>query len=170
MNALQEDDAAWTTSESMLVFAGERFGTQPQIDLSAPSTSAAFSSGGLIVLDHFRCDSGWIGERLAQVRQLRDNWDGYGAPPIAWPVVRKMSECLSRFDPVGIYKPASLVPGADGSLQAEWHLRDFSIEFRVDPDETVSLVWSDRDTGATEEWFGQEAIENMNARLHWLHR
>jgi len=170
MNALQEDDAAWKTSESVFVSAGERFGTQPQIDLSAGIAPAAFSSGGLIVLDHFRCDSGWIGERLAHVRGLRENWDGYGAPPITWQVIRKMSECLSRFDPVGIYKPASLVPGADGSLQAEWHLRDFSIEFRVDPDEAISLTWIDRDTGATEEWIDQDAIDNMNARLHWLRR
>ncbi len=74
-----------------------------------------------------------IGHSLAVQRKtllgLQQNWDGYGAFPIPEGVIDVI------FDEVtteGAF--VDMIPGADGSVQAEWHLRgQVDIEYSISP-------------------------------------
>lgn len=88
---------------------------------------------------------------MAHVRSLAWNWDGYGADPISQGTIARMSEVLDEWLPENVVA-GSIVPGADGSLQAEWHLQHIEMGVVVEADDTVS-AWlrspgSDHETEA----------------------
>ncbi len=60
---------------------------------------------------------------------LQTSWDGYGAHPIPSGVLDVIfEEIVSE----GCF--VDMVPGADGSVQAEWHLRgDVDVEYCISP-------------------------------------
>lgn len=113
-----------------------------------------------ILLDHFRFGT-WIGSALTTVRHLKTGWDGYGAPKIDWQVIRKMSRALANLQPADAYRVGAIVPAADGSLQAEWHLEQLSVEFCIDADLGESLWVQDRSTGQATETEGAEALADF---------
>jgi hypothetical protein len=124
--------------------------------LNAPSADIDAASQP-IVLEHFRLGT-WIGAALTGVRHLDKGWDGYGAPKIDWRVIRKMSRALSDLQPAYAYRAGAIVPGADGSLQAEWHLEGVSIEFCIEADLSESLWVKNRATGEVLEAEGELAL------------
>ena len=63
---------------------------------------------------------------------LPENWDGYGAKPLDALVVKSLVDELKlAMRGVGATAP-DLIPGADGSVQAEWHLRGTQVFYQVD--------------------------------------
>lgn len=81
----------------------------------------------------------WYDARLDAIADLKADWDGYGAPPIPLCVISQMRSLLGRFLPKGSAR-GFIVPGADGSLQAEWHMREGSLGLIVEEDE-LATVW-----------------------------
>jgi hypothetical protein len=128
------------------------------------------SSQNLVVLSHFRPQSSWIGRSLDHVRHLPPNWDGYGADSLNWLVIRKLGEVLSVVNPAEGFWPANIVPGADGSVQAEWHLPDFSTELCIEADLSVSLARVNRRTGEMTEYADAAALEAFFGCLEGLRR
>ncbi|PZU71069.1 hypothetical protein [Sphingobium sp.] len=99
----------------------------------------------------------WLDQQARKVRSLQHDWDGYGADPIDANVLEFVLGILRNALPRDSV-PGNLVPGADGSVQAEWHLRNVSLGLLVEEDKTVS-AWSYNPTMAVEtEKFGMEAI------------
>jgi len=100
-----------------------------QIDEVAAARNADYDDLGLKVA---RTDAE-IGVSLeTQRRHLLDikrDWDGYGADRIPEGVIDVIFE-----DIVTEGEFVQMVPGADGSVQAEWHMRgDVSVEYNVSP-------------------------------------
>lgn len=131
---------------------------------------APSANSNLVILSHFQPELSWIGRRLDQIRRLPENWDGYGADCLDWLVIRRLGEVLSSIYPAEVFWPANIVPGADGSVQAEWHLADRSTELCVDADSEVSLTIIDRRTGRLEEFTGEDAILAFERCLEGLRR
>jgi len=74
----------------------------------------------------------WISESLKTIRSLEADWDGYGADPINETTIKRMEYFLNDLLPKNAVS-GSIVPGADGSLQAEWHLDNTELGFVVEP-------------------------------------
>jgi hypothetical protein len=78
-----------------------------------------------------RSRSNWIGLQTSKIRALSPNWDGYGADPIAPATIEKIEGLLKYLVPSRA-RPGTLVPAADGSVQAEWHTRAVSFGLLVE--------------------------------------
>lgn len=129
--------------------------------------STVDNASQLIVLEHFRLGT-WIGQSLTTIRHLEAGWDGYGAPKIGWEVIRRMSRALSCLQPAQQFGAGAIVPAADGSLQAEWHLETVSIELCIDADLSENLWIKDRTTGLVTEHDGPAAIRAFEAAIEAL--
>lgn len=105
----------------------------------------------------------WFDVQLEQIRGLGLNWDGYGAEPIAEHVVSRLNSLLSGNAPQ-VTQSGSIVPGADGSLQAEWHIDRSSFGLLVEDSGQISC-WLRRPGQPEIEAFGLEAIELFGAAV-----
>ena len=79
----------------------------------------------------------WYEAAASGLKVLGRNWDGYDAPAVSPLVVEQLVAVLRQSLP-SEGRVGSLVPGADGSVQAEWHLRNVSLGFVVDEDASMS--------------------------------
>lgn len=69
-------------------------------------------------------------ERLNALTALQRGWDGYTALPVSFTCAQFAVQLIERlYDPD--VPPPSLVPGADGTLQVEWHVNQYDIEIDV---------------------------------------
>lgn len=100
----------------------------------------------------------WVDAHAAAIRALTPNWDGYGADPIKPSTLDQILQYLKLALPEG-GKVGALVPGADGSVQAEWHLKALSIGLLVEEGGAVSC-WV-RQAGSSDEVeaTGLQAVE-----------
>ncbi|WP_041761145.1 hypothetical protein [Brevundimonas subvibrioides] len=160
MNALLTSDEVHKVQTQRVPAAARETSRFVQVD---PVPDATVDTATLPV-DHFRFGT-WIGEQLTAVRHLPENWDGYGAPKIAWPVIRAMSRSLAGLQPARAFRAGAIVPGADGSLQIEWHLATVSIEFCIDHDLAETFWMKDRVTGAVVLVEGAAAQEAFRASM-----
>lgn len=70
---------------------------------------------------------------------LRKDWDGYGAEPLPkYRVKAFISELESALEDYSGPLP-EIIPGADGSLQAEWHRRYLTLFYGVDSEDARHL-------------------------------
>ncbi|HEX2764008.1 MAG TPA: hypothetical protein VHM92_09255 [Allosphingosinicella sp.] len=90
----------------------------------------------------------WMRRALEAVEALDHDWDGYGADPISSSVIAQMRNVLENLLPT-YAAVGSIVPGADGSLQAEWHLDDVELGLVVERDGDLSS-WVRRPHGDLE--------------------
>lgn len=110
------------------------------------------------------CGNAWVDDQLSRIASLPQNWDGYGADPVDHAQLRIMSNLLAATLPQGA--PAgSIVPGADGSLQAEWHLAHASFGLLVEEGEAVSTWFKARTDGSEIERTGYEATSLLQGAL-----
>ena len=93
---------------------------------------------GQSVMDQARAGS-WHASQLQNISELKHNWDGYNADPIGRDVLDQMRFELAdeRLSAFGV---GHVVPGADGSLQAEWDHHDRSFGLLVEVDGTF-VFW-----------------------------
>lgn len=171
MLQIVEDFDPWVTSQSGEIGVQAALKQLNGVEGVAEVTDLAPSANGnLVILSHFQPELSWIGRSLDQIRRLPENWDGYGAECLDWLVIRRLGELLSAINPAEHFWPANIVPGADGSVQAEWHLAAHSTELCVDPDQEVSLTVTDRQTGELQDFVGEEAISAFERCLAGLRR
>ena len=77
-------------------------------------------------------------DRLNQVCRLPVGWDGYRAGPVSFGAADFALRMLEAACGPAI-PPPSIVPGASGDLQIEWHRMDGDIELHVRaPDDVVA--------------------------------
>ena len=79
----------------------------------------------------------WVDKQLIRLAGLPKDWDGYNADPIALDRLNILGALLKANLPVGA-PVGNIVPGADGSVQAEWHRTDASFGLLVEDGGRVS--------------------------------
>lgn len=165
----ESDFSSWSIAENGRA-SSPAVATKATEGFEAESGLGPESSPNIVVLSHFQPESSWIGRALDHVRHLPPNWDGYGADALNWLVIRKLGEVLSVVNPAEGFRPANIVPGADGSIQAEWHLPDFSTELCIEADLSVSLTRVNRQNGEMTEYADDAALEAFFGCLEGLRR
>jgi len=69
-------------------------------------------------------------KRLDELTALPIGWDGYVGRPVSFQCANFVANMLERLHQANVPAPC-LVPGSDGSLQAEWHRNNFDVELDV---------------------------------------
>lgn len=78
-----------------------------------------------------------VDSQAAQLATLPNGWDGYGSPP---PSAQTVNTVAAIVKDGSSNARVDLVPGSDGSVQAEWHLRgDIDVEYLIDAEGKHSL-------------------------------
>lgn len=87
-----------------------------------------------------------IEARLAVLRQLPQDWNGYGAAPLNADTVNRAAGVLASLTDHSTPEP-SIVPAVRGGVQIEWHtmVGDLEIEFR--PSGGTQVLFSEATTG-----------------------
>lgn len=88
-------------------------------------------------------------ERLDELTSLPVGWDGYAGRPVTFQCANFAANMLERLCQEGVPAP-SLVPGSDGSVQAEWHRNMFDVELDVLGVQNVVATRVNRNTGEEE--------------------
>jgi len=71
-----------------------------------------------------------LAARIGELERLEDNWDSYGAKPMA-PVTRSLLPLLiDAVHEAGLPRPY-LIPVADGGVQLEWDRADLDAELEI---------------------------------------
>ena len=68
--------------------------------------------------------------RFKELTSLPEGWDGYQGVPVAWDNASFAAKLIGTVLPDNCPEPA-MVPGADGTLQIEWHQNSYDIEIDV---------------------------------------
>ncbi|GAK33237.1 hypothetical protein JCM17846_18660 [Iodidimonas nitroreducens] len=133
-----------------------QFSTAFQTDFSnyashADNISSLPSSGTqLRVPSH---NSLWVrelGSRLNELTSLPRGWDGYEGLPVSFRCADFAANLIERLYVDGVDAP-QLVPGADGTVQIEWHMNHLDIEIDILAPYKVMATRYDHLTGAEEE-------------------
>lgn len=90
------------------------------------------------------------------LRNLPTNWDGYGASKLSTDLIDALIAEIKGV-PVDSIPSPELVPGGDGSIQAEWHLPHISIRYWVDVTGSRYLLVNDIQGNAEHEYFEFDA-------------
>ncbi|QCB43007.1 hypothetical protein E5673_12910 [Sphingomonas sp. PAMC26645] len=107
-----------------------------QLLFNAPSKHRSVAPSGV----------SWADEQLRLIAMLPNDWDGYGAAMLSIDRLSQISGILAEHFAHGL--PAgSVVPGADGSIQLEWHFPKMSFGFSVEDDGSLYSWARTRDTG-----------------------
>lgn len=133
--------------------------------VAQPANDFALPSDGTVTVAP--ATSGWIASAMDHIRSLQADWDGYGADPISAMVISQMQGLLADYLPKDS-AVGSIVPGADGSLQAEWHFEAVAIGFLVEANSRISC-WIRHHGHEEVERFGLDAGELLRgAALTYL--
>lgn len=68
-----------------------------------------------------------VAQQIRQLKKLQPNWDSYGAKPISKAAIDLMIDLLAGVSSSNT-PPPTLVPSAEGHLQAEWHMKGINLE------------------------------------------
>lgn len=75
-----------------------------------------------------------IVERIKSFRELKQNWDGYGAEPLEPSVI---VAALHFVDLIGCSPNIEVFPTALGTIQFEWENGIYHVETEVHPDGSI---------------------------------
>jgi len=94
-------------------------------------------------------------EQLELMKQLKDNFDGYGGAPPAAPVLELAKELVGLIEKVrSLSKPFEgmyVTPGRDGSVLIEWDDDEYSHELDVNQDGSIGLLHVEKASGVMTE-------------------
>lgn len=88
--------------------------------------------------------------RFDELTSLPKGWDGYVGGPVSFNCAQFAANLIEQLCVAGVPAP-QLVPGADGTLQIEWHLNQFDIEIDVLGPYNVVATRVDHVSGQEEE-------------------
>ena len=103
--------------------------------------------------ERFPVSSPWSKEllnRFNELVSLPQGWDGYAGRPVSFDCVHFAAGLIETLCVDGVPAP-QLVPGADGTLQFEWHVNDIDLEVDVLEPYNVVATLSDHRTGEERE-------------------
>lgn len=122
-----------------------------------------------------------ITDRVQELGKLDDNWDGYGAKPIAPAMIAAVRQFLERLeDEHGelLLKPGTetdcLVPhcGArsSGTVQLEWQIGDRSLELEFEKPEEIRYLkwWPGHDLTDEEESYPAADLSQSASLIRWV--
>lgn len=69
-------------------------------------------------------------ERFNEIGSLPVGWDGYTGKPVSFTTANFAAQIIERLYSKDVPAP-SIVPGADGSMQIEWHINGYDVELDV---------------------------------------
>lgn len=101
-------------------------------------------------------------DRLTELVALPQDWDSYGALPVARQSVEMALSVLSAVMSEGAELPW-IVPLPSGGLQLEWHRADSDIEIALDPAESVICIDDEEIPGGIGRW--PEALARIRLSL-----
>jgi hypothetical protein len=101
-------------------------------------------------------------DRLSELAALPQDWDSYGALPVARQSVEMALSALSAIMSEGAELPW-IVPLPSGGLQLEWHRADSDIEIALDPVDAVICIDDEEIPGGIGRW--PEALERIRLSL-----
>lgn len=104
----------------------------------------------------------WLNRQAEAVGRLGPNWDGYGAESVDHAQVKRLVALVTDWIP-SRSQPGSVVPGADGSLQVEWHTEAASLGMLLEHDGVISAWVKPVSADAEIERFGLDALELLAA-------
>lgn len=144
--SLGRKDFADDDTMKNVVAAARRFKTEMPFWAVEAFSSAPFTAMGIadavnhIVVGRSAELSPSLRQRIAQLSQLDESWDGEGAKAIKSYVLADVIEALRRFtlQPVPFREPF-LAPTFDGFVQLEWHDKKRLLDIEV-TDQGWSLV------------------------------
>ena len=87
----------------------------------------------------------WHASQLSSIAKLDHNWDGYDADPVSAEIINLMRLELTD-NRLNVFGVGHVVPGADGSLQAEWDDDDLSFGLLIEADGTF-VFWQQPSNG-----------------------
>jgi hypothetical protein len=79
---------------------------------------------------------------LEELRELRKDWDSYGAAPVSPVMIGAAYELLQQIVPARVPMP-SIVPTSNGSVQIEWHTHGIDLEVRLLSPARISVAFED---------------------------
>jgi hypothetical protein len=130
------------------------------------TASSEFSVGGTATKPASEVDASLANQR-AFLLALPDGWDGYGAPkPPSRPIDRLLADLRLALQGIDCAAP-DLIPGSDGSVQAEWHTKLLTLCYNVDVNGDRYLRAFDKRTGRKHQYFEPDARE---ALAKWVPR
>ncbi len=91
-----------------------------------------------------------VRESLNRMSCLQDNWDGYDASSIDYSVLLAVADVISSIM-LPETPPPTLIPTSNGSVQAEWHMRDLEIEVEIFSSTRIEFYMKDFRSGEEEE-------------------
>lgn len=98
--------------------------------------------------------------QFAKMRSLRDGWDGNNsAAPSANLIAKSAAILANSLRYLDTVPTPSIVPIADGSLQAEWYSLEYRFEIYFYSDDTYSAWMQNRVTGLELEADGSQALQ-----------
>ena len=81
---------------------------------------------------------------IGRLRDLRENWDGHGAPRIDGSTINFAMSLFATLASRTIPKP-SVIPTVGGGVQMEWHTATHHVELEVERSNRFSLFVARRD-------------------------
>lgn len=107
-------------------------------------------------------NSAWAERQFAELLDLRDRWHEFDADPLQLKTITQLRALLSTAGNNGDHV-GHIVPGADGSLQAEWHLDNVIVGALVEDDGTYSAWARFIDNGSQVEEFGLNSVDFLRS-------
>lgn len=102
--------------------------------------------------------------RLDELCRLPHGWNGYGAPPVVFSSANFTLSMLQECCASNMATP-SIVPGAYGDLQVEWHLASGDVELHVHAPYRVS-AW--RSVAQNDDGETVELINDFSVVSSWI--
>lgn len=84
--------------------------------------------------------------RVNELLAMPHGWDSYGGRPISASAAMTAISWLDEIVMPGLPSP-SVVPGSDGSIQFEWHMRGIDLEVLFPPSGDPEFLYVDHSTG-----------------------
>ena len=78
-------------------------------------------------------------DKLAQLSELPENWDGYGSPCVQPAVKETAVDLIHLLHKIGMPVP-HFAPVSGGGIQLEWHKTDRELELEILPDGDVAFL------------------------------
>lgn len=111
-------------------------------------------------------------QALAKLRQLPNDWDGYGSPPLRLAVIETADQLVETLEGCDLPVP-HVYPVTGGGVSFSWQRGGKELDIEIHPNGAASYlaVLTDANTGEESETEGSLPVgtwENTQALANWL--
>lgn len=143
--------------EPMISYSAAAFTALAALSAPQSGTSKLVFEHRNEALTQGQCAS-WVGEGITEVEKWSRSVASIEADPLQPKTLRQLGTLLASAPHRGVGTSGIIVPAADGSVQAEWHLENATIGLLVEDDGRQS-TWIRFDNGQHVEEFGLAAVQ-----------